>query len=450
MFLISEAFRSLNERQWRSWDWRTTSILYVSWDWDNGPEAIAGRRLVASLLDAGARVHVLSAMGPGENLPSPNYDVTVAPHAPVSDNRIVRTWQMMRSSIPEPAGLWVSAAVAAGVNLLTSLPADTIIYGRTMPGASNIVAWHLARLTGRPWVAHFSDPWPPLQVTWKRWNWLAAYKWPSFHFWRRRFLADADALTFTNPFQAPLLSGAIVRAICTNRSWSRTFLLRACGSIGHHRLTCFTSCIPETSIRSEGTTRRRSCRGFECSLTGRRQHTVESVSLRPVGPMPTCPNGHRDAGLTDVVRMVGRLSQDEVEVVARQREPPGRGGLCNREQSCSGFQAARLHSGETPRSSRSPRRSSAMGRLFNEDGVGLTASYGSPEEVANRIGLVFDAWRTHGLGAFLPKPAASESFTQQRVLSELAGAFSVARRRRIVSSDDATHALPLVGERSTL
>src|SRR5688572_19755704 len=207
MFLISEAFRSLDERQWRSWDWRSTSILYVSWDWDNGPEALAGRRLVASLLDAGARVHVLSAAGPGESLPSANYNVTVAPHALVSDNVIVRTWQLMRASIPEPAGPWIPAAVAAGVNLLASLPADTIIYGRAMPAASNIVAWHLARLTGRPWVAHFSDPWPPLQITWKRWNWLTAYKWPSFQFWRRRFLADADALTFTNPFQATAVLG---------------------------------------------------------------------------------------------------------------------------------------------------------------------------------------------------------------------------------------------------
>ena len=64
MFLISEAFRSLNERHWRGWDWRSTNILYISWDWDNGPEALAGRRLVKSLLEAGARVHVLSAIGP--------------------------------------------------------------------------------------------------------------------------------------------------------------------------------------------------------------------------------------------------------------------------------------------------------------------------------------------------------------------------------------------------
>ena len=76
-----------------------------------------------------------------------------------------------------------------------------------MPGTSNVVGWHLHRLTGRAWVAHFSDPWPPLQVTWKRWNWLAAYKWPWFHFWRRRFLAHADALTFTNPYQAEAVLG---------------------------------------------------------------------------------------------------------------------------------------------------------------------------------------------------------------------------------------------------
>jgi hypothetical protein len=153
-------------------------------------------------------------------------------------------------------------------------------------------------------------------------------------------------------------------------------------------------------------------------------------------------------GLTDVVRIVGRLSQDEV------------GSLLDSASLLVAVDYAIANSpvlvSKLPDYIATKRpilaitaRSSAMGRLFNEDGAGLTASYGSPEAVANRIGLVFDAWRTHGLSAFLAKPAASESFTQQRVLSELAGAFSVARRRRIVSSDDATHALPLVGERST-
>ena len=44
---------------------------------------------------------------------------------------------------------------------ISSLPAHTVIYSRAMPAASNIMAWHLARTTQRPWVAHFSDEWPP-------------------------------------------------------------------------------------------------------------------------------------------------------------------------------------------------------------------------------------------------------------------------------------------------
>ena len=98
---------------------------------------------------------------------------------------------MMRCGIPEWPGLWVSGAVDAGVRVLASLPADTVIYGRAMPGSSNIAAWHLARLTGRSWVAHFSDDWPPLQVLANGRKWLAPYKWPLFQFWRRRILADA-------------------------------------------------------------------------------------------------------------------------------------------------------------------------------------------------------------------------------------------------------------------
>jgi hypothetical protein len=60
--------------------------------------------------------------------------------------------------------------------------------------------------------------------------------------------------------------------------------------------------------------------------------------------------------------------------------------------------------------------------------------------------FVFDAWQSHRIEALLPQAAASSSFTQDRVLSELAGAFSVARRRRVSSSDDATRTISLIGE----
>jgi hypothetical protein len=68
-----------------------------------------------------------------------------------------------------------------------------------------------------------------------------------------------------------------------------------------------------------------------------------------------------------------------------------------------------------------------MGRLFADDGAGLLAHYQSPGEIADRIGVVFDAWRRHQIDAFLPRQEASESFSAERVLSELAGACLRAR-----------------------
>ena len=90
MFLTSKALRALDERQLSQWDWSATTILLISYDWDpargGGAEALAGRRLVAALLEAGARVHVLTTGGVDQELRGPNYDATVVPTAPLSQN----------------------------------------------------------------------------------------------------------------------------------------------------------------------------------------------------------------------------------------------------------------------------------------------------------------------------------------------------------------------------
>jgi hypothetical protein len=366
-------------------------------------------------------------MGPGERLPYSNYEVSVVPHAPVSDNRVVRTWQMIRFGIPEPAGAWVPAAVRAGVDLLASLPRDTTIYGRSMPGASNVVAWHLARLTGRPWVAHFSDPWPPLQMTWRRWNWLATYKWPLFHFWRRRFLADADALTFTNPYQAEVVLRRD-RARYLDKSFVVTHLPSA--SLQEYRppqSDVFHIVHTGNFYKKRGHNSATLMQGLRLFLD-RTPEARGRVRFTQAGwANGDLPKWTSRCGLTDVVRMVGWLTQSEVASLL---------------DSASLLVAVDYAIDDSPVvvsklpdyiTARRPilaitARSSAMGRLFNDDGAGLTARYDSPDDVANRMSLVFEAWRTRGLDAYLPKATACESFTPRRVLSELAGAFSVARR----------------------
>ncbi len=91
---------------------------------------------------------------------------------------------------------------------------------------------------------------------------------------------------------------------------------------------------------------------------------------------------------------------------------------------------------------------SAMGHLFREDGVGLTAHYDSPEEVADHISRVFDAWQRGEFQAFLPTATAIESFTDRNVLAELAAAFSVARTATRAINQD-SHRLALLGHESS-
>jgi len=207
MYLKSDAVEAFDWRQLQKWDWTSTTVLLVAYDWNpvsGGAEALAGRRLVRALLAAGARVSVLT--GPAavvDDTQHPRYSVTVAPCEPLASGRVGRAIQMVRTRVPEASGPWVASAVETGVRLLERLAEDTIIYSRAMPGASNIVGWHLAKRTGHPWVAHFSDFWPPPQVLPPNRRFLAPYKWPMFATWRHRILRDAGALTFTIPGREP-------------------------------------------------------------------------------------------------------------------------------------------------------------------------------------------------------------------------------------------------------
>lgn len=445
---MSEAFRALDERQWRGWDWRSTTILFVSWAWgpSGGPEALAGRRLVAPLLEAGARVHVLTAVGADETLRCSNYDVTVVPHLPISDNKVVRTWQMLRGGIPEAAGLWVRSAVSAGVHVLASLPADTIVYGRAMPGSSNIVAWHLGRLTGLPWVGHFSDPWP-VQILSNRWNWLAAYKWPMFQFWRQRILEDAGALTFTNPYQASAVLGRYRKRYLA-KSFVVTHLpskpLRAPRPPQYDvfhivHAGSFYSLVGHTSAAVM-----KGLRLFLDRTPAARGHIRFTQAGWSDGDLQEWTDR---CGLHDVVRSVGRLTQTEVAA------------LLDSASLLIGVDYARADS--TTLLSKLPdylsagrpilavtSRRSAMGRFFNDDGAGLTAAYDSPGEVADRIGMIFQAWQQRQSDAFLGRTTAIESFSPHRALAELAAAFVVARRGRGATAQNARR-LEFLRERAT-
>ena len=427
MFLMSEAFRRRAATN-RPFDWPAATILFVSHQWNplrDGAEALAGRRLVRCLLDAGARIHVLAADRGDDEPDHPHYQVTVVSSGTMSTNRFGRGLQMMRSTIPEVAGQWVPGAVAAGVDILRSLPADVHIYSRAAPGSSNIVGWKLARLTGRPFVAHFSDAWPSFHMRMKRSRFMAPYKLPLFNLWRRRILRDAAALTFTNPAEArQVLAGAAARYE------SKVFVAahlpcRRSGVAPPPQQEVF-HLVHTGNLYPPGHTARTLMLGIQLFLT-RRPEARRVFRLTQAGwSNGDLPESMARCGLEDVVRLVGRLNQSDVIalldtatlLLAIDYARPYSTTVLSKLPDYLSAQRPIL-------AITSP--SSAMSRLFRDDGAGQTAHYDSPAEIATCIAAVYDAWTERRLDALLPQPAARESFTPSRVLSELGAAFETAR-----------------------
>jgi glycosyltransferase involved in cell wall biosynthesis len=435
MFLSSDALRALDAHERQVWDWTTKTVLYVSWDWGPGgtAEALAGHRLVAALLDAGARVHVLAGPNGRDAEPSlagrdpARYAVTSVGHPEVADNRIVRTWQMLQRGIPEPAGLWVADAVRAGLTILRDLPGDTIVYGRAMPASSNIVAWRLAMATGRAWVAHFSDPWPPVEIASTGLRRLAAYKLPLFRLWRRRLL-EADALTFINPAQAHDVLGEN-EAAHIDRSFVVTHL-SSCPDRAAKPQPAGTFHIVHSGnfylMREHNAATL--MRGLHLFLE-RQPAARHRVRFTQAGWAPgDMPEWVARLGLADVVTDIGRQSQDGVLELLDDAN------LLVAVDYAAERSTTLVSKFPDYVAARRPilvltHAESAMGRLCNRDGAGLTANPLSAEEVAARIESVYTAWDAGQVDRFLPAPLAVSSFSRDRVLSELAGAFTVAARR---------------------
>jgi glycosyltransferase involved in cell wall biosynthesis len=426
-----------------AWDWSATSILLLSYAWDpaeNAAETLAARRLAAALLDAGAQIHVLAVNRAAHEFDvARSYHVTLVSTTSTARTRVGRAWQMVRSRIPEVEGNWVDDAVRSGVRVLSSLPRNTIIYGRAMPGAANIAAWRLARLTGAPWVAHFSDAWPSFQLRMNGRGWLAPYKWPLFQLWRNRIIRDAGALTFTNDLQAREFLGSQAE-----HHWRKCFVVAHLGSQKEPRdsrpqFDRFTI-VHTGNFYPPLHTSAPLMRGLQLFLAATPEARGCCRLIQAGWSNGDMEEWSKRCGLDDVVHFVGRLSQQEIVT------------LLDGASLLIGVDYARP--GSTTVLSKLPdyinaRRpilaiaapSSAMARLFEQEGVGLTAHYESPEQVAACIKAVFDAWRERQIDGFLPRASAFEAFSRRRVLAELARAFHLARSQHPVTDSGETDLL---------
>jgi hypothetical protein len=145
--------------------------------------------------------------------------------------------------------------------------------------------------------------------------------------------------------------------------------------------------------------------------------------------------------LGDIVRFVGRLNQGEVAdlvasaslLVAIDFANPGSTTIVSKLPDYVNARRPIL-------AITAP--SSSMGTFFNEDGAGMTAHYSSPQEVADCVARAFEGWQSQRSEGLLPSEVAIKSFSSERVLTELAGAFIIARRGRGANQSTPTLALP--------
>jgi hypothetical protein len=407
-------------------------------------EALAGRRLVRGLLHAGATVDVLSASRAEEDLPSPKYRVTTVAGRPFASHKLARAFQMIRAGIPEAECTWVSSAVEAGRELLAELPNHTTIYGRAMPGASNIVAWHLAREVGRPWIAHFSDEWPPLHVLSRGMRYLAPYKEPLFRLWRRRIIRDAGALTFTNPRQAEYMLGshapeATAKTFVATHLPSRFETRIQPPQYEQFHIVHTGNLYPS---RHSGAALMQGVQLFLERTPEARQCTRFIQAGWASGDLPVW--AHR-CGLGDIVRFEARLNEASVLRLLEMASLLVVIDYSRPDSTTIHSKLADYVNARRPILAITAPTSS-LGRMFREDGTGLTAHYNSPPEVADRIAAAFTAWQQHRLEALSPSSVAVEAFSWRGVSKELAGAFTVAARRHVQGWSSApTDALETAG-----
>jgi hypothetical protein len=424
---MSDAFRALDPRRLREWNWPAATVLYVSYEWSvqqNSAEALAGRRLVNALLDAGARVHVLAERGGTGEIVHRHLTVTTCRARVVPSSKLLRAAQMIRTSVPEGQGTWVGDVVPMALRILARLPKDTVIYSRAMPGVSNVAAWHVARQTGRPWVAHFSDEWPAKSVLAHGRRWQAPYKPPLFRLWRRRIVRDAGALTFTNPDQVQDVIGRARRHL--DKSFVVTHLPSEPERVWRPPQYDRFHLVHTGNFYPGQHTAAPMMRGLRLFLD-RTPEAHEHVCFTQAGwAHGDLPDWAGRCGLGSVVRIVGRLSQDDVMaliesaslLLAVDYSRPRSRTLLSKIPDYVG-------AGRPILAITAP--GSTLGRVLIDDGAGLTAHYDSPAEVADRIGIVFESWRQRRLECLTPRPPALDAFRPSRVLAELAGAFVVAR-----------------------
>lgn len=164
----------------------------------NDAEALCTIRLLSALVDCGAQVHLVTADSPAsldrgihEELMDNRIRVTSVPKP---SGRLVRVGSIVKQQFHGQSVEWVAPAIEATRRVLAQYE-KPILLTRAFPLVSNLVGHH-CRKDARAWVAHFSDPYPP--VEWQN-HWYSSLARPIHRRWARRILGEADLVTGTCP-----------------------------------------------------------------------------------------------------------------------------------------------------------------------------------------------------------------------------------------------------------
>jgi glycosyltransferase involved in cell wall biosynthesis len=186
---------------------RSGSLLLVSHNFPplQGAESLLVRNNVVDFHQRGWKVGVVTAPEKAtrsgedqallENIPAEVEVLRTAQSGSLTRPGQVRTLRFLLRRLetrflPCPSFFWRQQAAALGSSWIQANP-HAIIYSRAPRHVGSLAARQIKQRTGRPWVAHFSDPWFDFSYEgYVHRSWI--------HWLERRVIADADAVVFPN------------------------------------------------------------------------------------------------------------------------------------------------------------------------------------------------------------------------------------------------------------
>jgi glycosyltransferase involved in cell wall biosynthesis len=249
-----------------------------------------------------------SAVRPAKTTPSgPQRAVAPRRHGWWTRFGSIRALIEAASEIPDKESGWILPAVLRGAWHMLRFGRPDVIYSSAPPWSGQVVALGLSRLSHRPWVADFRDPWA--RAPWR--DWRRAFRQRAVAALERRVVMRADAVLFVteanrrefSTFYGPLAAGRfqLVPNGCDPTEFEGLPLLVRPGQfVLLHAGTFYGPRSPMPVIEAIA------------RAVGRGALDRQTFRLRLVGPINITvdvPAECARLGLADVVEFVPRLSR---------------------------------------------------------------------------------------------------------------------------------------------